>query len=973
MPNPNNTKNQRNQKVTLIKETKMGGETQAKRTTANQGENVKPLKPLSRNINANTKANSFLEFCNQYRFVGFSFTSIQTKINENGEMKKFPQKMPAWKDFEYNLNQNQVSASHSAFAIITGAKSNITVIDCDSHSSYQSLTSDYPQLLDTLTIASPRGFHIYCRYEQGITSNSQSFRSYPDVDIRNDVAIIFAPPSSFVNCVTKSTETYSIEKRLELVSFPLALKRDLKDNTMRVIRKTKPCLLAPSLPDIAQGNNHSLDQFSDSESSSRESFDEIHMLSEELDQSQEDSTDISDRKVKPFVADKVDDDGDLCTSLTSASFQGQNKQHPCSSIPTTEHEIVDLLNALPDSHLNGWNNWFKVGAILFHELGDTQHTKDLFLLHSRRAPLYTHSVTMNDVDVIWKRFKEKPAKDGTTSVATVATLYHWCKALNSKRFRKIQRKYQPFDFSLVTTTNLAKFFIKLYGSDFIQSNGHLFFWDGNLWNKRIAQHQLMKMIGSNLYDDLLHQAKRCHKQNTDALKVTVQSLISIQNRPYKENIMKDILTELPQLDDIEFDVNAAQIDNLHFRNGVLMLDKVKWINNNNDLSLSSSISIVDAFRSRNKNDYVSQVLPYDFAVPSTDHIRNVLNIFKQIQPDQQQRDFQLGWSAYTLTGRTSEQKFKMNIGYTAANGKSTELKIHEAAFSIYTMKLDKRTFNENNTKQHKQFIHLINNPIRLAYIEEMDRNKLDADLLKDFVDGHKLNVEIMFGTSVAKGIQAKFSACSNKDMNVEADRGILRRGLVQHYTSQFVTHPDPMVPNQFTLFRDTEKNFQTDDDFKRAYLWVLLPYVIGYYGRCCALDIPSFATEQFRAIAEEYDSFKNALMEICIDGCADDRIYKDDLVQELQEKLKRKNLTFNQVLVELKRLGYKYECQKRVKSKYDHTNVSHKGAICGLKWNPESVQLNSIFFQEENDTDDSNRNVDIGGTVISKAQSTKII
>jgi hypothetical protein len=107
------------------------------------------------------------------------------------------------------------------------------------------------------------------------------------------------------------------------------------------------------------------------------------------------------------------------------------------------------------------------------------------------------------------------------------------------------------------------------------------------------------------------------------------------------------------------------------------------------------------------------------------------------------------------------------------------------------------------------------------------------------------------------------------------------------------------------------KQFRTNDDFKRAYLWVLLPYIVGYYDRACALDIPSFATEQFRAIAEEYDSFKNALMDICIDGCADDRIYKDDLVQELQEKLKRKNLTFNQVLVELKRLVYKYDCQKR--------------------------------------------------------------
>ena len=33
-------------------------------------------------------------------------------------------------------------------------------------------------------------------------------------------------------------------------------------------------------------------------------------------------------------------------------------------------------------------------------------------------------------------------------------------------------------------------------------------------------------------------------------------------------------------------------------------------------------------------------------------------------------------------------------------------------------------------------------------IEELDRKKLDADLLKDFVSGGKLTVEILYGTKV---------------------------------------------------------------------------------------------------------------------------------------------------------------------------------------------------------------------------------
>jgi hypothetical protein len=52
-----------------------------------------------------------------------------------------------------------------------------------------------------------------------------------------------------------------------------------------------------------------------------------------------------------------------------------------------------------------------------------------------------------------------------------------------------------------------------------------------------------------------------------------QFVAAIAKQIFKENVMKHIITAL-DIQDIEFDVNKEQIDNLHFRNGVLMLDKV---------------------------------------------------------------------------------------------------------------------------------------------------------------------------------------------------------------------------------------------------------------------------------------------------------------------------------------------------------------------------------------------------------------
>ncbi len=67
------------------------------------------------------------------------------------------------------------------------------------------------------------------------------------------------------------------------------------------------------------------------------------------------------------------------------------------------------------------------------------------------------------------------------------------------------------------------------------------------------------------------------------------------------------------------------------------------------------------------------------------------------QPEQQK--LQLGYLAYALTGNTDAQMFKINVGYSASNGKSCERQIHEACFGLYTTKLHKSTFDDGNQKR----------------------------------------------------------------------------------------------------------------------------------------------------------------------------------------------------------------------------------------------------------------------------------
>jgi len=219
-----------------------------------------------------------------------------------------------------------------------------------------------------------------------------------------------------------------------------------------------------------------------------------------------------------------------------------------------------------------------------------------------------------------------------------------------------------------------------------------------------------------------------------------------------------------------FNIGIKDHYNVNFKNGVFNL-KTK------------------TFRKRCFDDYITQWLDYDYIEKDTidDEIhQDVYDFFQKIQPDKEQRTLTLSFLAYCLTGNTNKQKFKMNVGYTAANGKSTEIETHRICFPIYTKKLNKETFDMGYTKRHKHIADLLTSPIRMSYIEELSKKNLDIDFVKDFVDAKNLPCEIMYGTDMTKPIQAKLMTCSQHDFSGETDAGLRRRGMIQNYTSRFL-------------------------------------------------------------------------------------------------------------------------------------------------------------------------------------------
>ena len=167
----------------------------------------------------------------------------------------------------------------------------------------------------------------------------------------------------------------------------------------------------------------------------------------------------------------------------------------------------------------------------------------------------------------------------------------------------------------------------------------------------------------------------------------------------------------------------------------------------------------------------------------------------------------------------------MNIGSTGANGKTSETELFQTSFGIYTTKLHRQAFQKNCAKLHKYLYQLLHEPIRLAYINELDESALDVAVLKDFTDDDaRIVIEKMHNTMCANTrIQCKLITTSNRDPNFRFEDAFERRFLIQNYESRFVS-PNVVDTSKhwYPIDRTWVKTRFEQDAYKLAFFHFLL-------------------------------------------------------------------------------------------------------------------------------------------------------
>jgi len=362
-----------------------------------------------------------------------------------------------------------------------------------------------------------------------------------------------------------------------------------------------------------------------------------------------------------------------------------------------------------------------------------------------------------------------------------------------------------------------------------------------------------------------------------------------------------------QVNKIPFDINQQQKYNIHFKNCCYEY-------------------LTNTTRERTKEDLISYTLDYDYDPKcyGEQETEWIDTFFKKIEPNKARREMLLSYLSLSLTGETKHQKFLVVVGKKASNGKSTIFKIMAKCFPLYVEKLDKSAFLKSGEQtRHKLLASLIDKPIRLGFVEELDDKGLDGAFLKDFTDNNgTIKIKILYGTEVSLINQAKLAFASNSTPNLQIDEGTKRRLVVQNVESQFLDVEEDDWDNQIFKKDDDLLDIFDDDKWKIC----LFDYLMKHQN----FKIPDEINEMTEKVVNELDKVKQVILgNYIISNNDDDVVYKTELEYFITNSQEIKNNKIKEKDIKEKLKNDFKLCYD--KGKYNKERSCKRGAWIGIR------------------------------------------
>lgn len=412
------------------------------------------------------------------------------------------------------------------------------------------------------------------------------------------------------------------------------------------------------------------------------------------------------------------------------------------------------------------NDWFKIGSIL----KTNGYSKEEFENFTKQYV----SNKEKELDNIWNK------NIHTDQVYSIFGLQKIAKEYNLGAYNEWfirHKQYIPIKVFGKGNNDIAKFISDKLKETLVYCNKNWVMYDNKtcLWRITDAPHSRVCSFIQYLIDcsleTLLYKKNKIEDGDEKEMLKKIETSYSINRIYMAENKQLSMIVKFLKdyLNDNDFfsklDVNKYQVA---YKNGILDL---KTLNFKEGLSPS---------------DMLTKTIPYNYEKGKEADIEKVrFELLKICNYNEEHLEYYLSTLGYAMTGDSIKlQEFYYIIGQKASNGKSVIFEALNDIIPCYSMKIESSSFEVKNSNLHKEIATW--KGIRIGWINELTKNKQDAEIIKQVADGTSIKYKVMYGISDNMPITFKPFIISNHSPTIDSDEGIARRLKAFQMDSEFI-------------------------------------------------------------------------------------------------------------------------------------------------------------------------------------------
>lgn len=379
---------------------------------------------------------------------------------------------------------------------------------------------------------------------------------------------------------------------------------------------------------------------------------------------------------------------------------------------------------------------------------------------------------------------------------------------------------------------------------------------------------------------------------------------------YINDILKDIKMRITR-NNIDF--SDPQINEIHFINGYFDLKDF-------------------TFKPRDINKhFMTYCIDRKYIPPKNESIKTVMNIAKQIYPNENDRNCVLSEIGAGITGKSSIDQTNLFLLGLGSSGKSTLMKLTKASISIYLKELKDDTFTIGNPKIDKILNSFMEDIwIRISWINEMEDKKMNDTLFKSFCEGNLQTTALYKDKCHNFKHYTKLILTANTFPNIKIDSGTDRRIIGYTHKSNF-TEDLSKVDDKKNIYLGNKKlidNMENNPELLNAWFYIIAKYANDWNNEIKYPLTPNFIETKASVVGSNditQDFIDQALIETTSDS---DRIGKDEMHQLFLSIYPKSHITLQQLIGSLKQKNilYKGDCRHNlIKGCYLRVKVKQIG------------------------------------------------